>query len=75
MRPAALAYRALLGQVLLQSGNPQAAVVQLEKASPVDRDGSIHFQLANAYRSLGKLDLARRALARQKELQAAAAPR
>ena len=75
LRPAALAYRALLGQVLLQSGNLQAAVVQLEKASPVDRDGSIHFQLANAYRSLGMMDLARRALARQKELQAAVAAR
>ena len=72
LRPTALEYRALLGQVLLQSGHPQAAVVQLEKASAVDRDGSIHFQLANAYRSLGKLELARKALARQKELQAAA---
>ncbi len=75
LRPSALAYRALLGQVLFQSGNAQAAVVQLEKAALVDRDGSIHFQLANAYRSLGKLELSRHALARQKELQAAAASR
>ena len=72
LRPTVLEYRALLGQVLLQAGHPQAAVVQLEKASPMDRDGSIHFQLANAYRSLGKQERARRALARQKELQAAA---
>jgi tetratricopeptide (TPR) repeat protein len=75
LRPAALAYRALLGQVLFQSGNVQAAAVQLEKAASVDRDGSIHFQLANAYRSLGKLELSRHALVRQKELQAAAASR
>ena len=75
LRPDALAYRALLGQVLLQSGNPRAAVVQLEQASPLDRDGSIHFQLANAYRSLGKPELARRALARQEELQQSVAGR
>ena len=75
LRPAALEYRALLGQVLLQLGDPKSAVVQLEKASPLDGDGTLHFQLANAYRSLGKLGLARQALARQKELQATAGQR
>lgn len=71
LRPGLLAAQALLGQVLLQSGDAQAAVAHLERSLSLDRDGSIHFQLANAYRSLGKLELSRQALARQKELQAA----
>jgi len=75
LRPGLLAAQALLGQALLQSGDAQAAVIHLEKALPLDRDGSIHFQLASAYRSLGKPELARQALARQKELRAASGAR
>ncbi|MDR3717206.1 MAG: tetratricopeptide repeat protein [Bryobacteraceae bacterium] len=75
LQPGLLAAQALLGQVLLQSGDAQAAVAHLEKAAPLDRDGSIHFQLASAYRSLGKPELARQALARQRELKAATGTR
>jgi len=75
LQPGLLEAQALLGQVLLQSGDAEAAVVHLEKAAPLDRDGSIHFQLAGAYRSLGKPELARQALVRQKALQSASRTR
>lgn len=75
LRPDMLSAQALLGELLLQAGNAQAAVVHLERALPLDRDGSLHLQLAGAYRQLGKLELAGRALRRQREIQAAAAGR
>jgi tetratricopeptide (TPR) repeat protein len=69
------AAQAMLGRVLLQTGDNRGAVPVLERAARQDRDGSIHFQLAAAYRNLGRTDLARRALARQKEIEEAARTR
>jgi tetratricopeptide (TPR) repeat protein len=61
--------QALLGRVLLQMGHSEEAVAILEKAAPHDVDGSVHFQLAAAYRNLGRPDQARQAIARQKEIE------
>ena len=71
LSPSDLPMQAALGRLLLQMGDDQEAVSHLEKAAPLDKDGSIHYQLATAYRNVGKADLARRALARQQELQKA----
>jgi len=73
--PDDFAAQAMLGRILLQTGDDRGAVAVLERIAPHDRDGSIHFQLAAAYRNSGRTDLARQALARQKELEAAARSR
>jgi len=68
--PGLLPAQAKLGEALLHAGDPAAAIPHLELAESLDKDGSIHFQLAMAYRRTGKPELAARALARYKELQA-----
>ncbi len=72
LSPDVFAMQAMLGRVLLQMGDSQGAAPVLERAAKHDPDGSIHFQLATAYRNLGRADLARQALARQKEIEEAA---
>jgi tetratricopeptide (TPR) repeat protein len=72
LSPDAFAIQAMLGRVLLQTGDSQEAAPVLERAAKHDLDGSIHFQLATAYRNLGRADLARQAVARQKEIEEAA---
>jgi tetratricopeptide (TPR) repeat protein len=67
--PDLLPAQAKLGEALLHGGEAAAAIPHLELAESLDRDGSIHFQLATAYRRVGKADLASRALARWRELQ------
>jgi tetratricopeptide (TPR) repeat protein len=72
LSPDSFPIQAMLGRVLLQTGDSQAAAPVLERAAKQDQDGSIHFQLATAYRNLGRPDLARQASARQKEIEEAA---
>ena len=72
--PDDFAAQATLGRVLLAMGDNQAAILALERVAGRDVDGSIHFQLANAYRTLGRTDLSRRALARQKEIEQSIRP-
>jgi tetratricopeptide (TPR) repeat protein len=69
LSPRDLSKQALLGRVLLQTGHSEEAVSILEKAAQHDVDGSIHFQLAAAYRNVGRPDRARQAIARQKEIE------
>lgn len=69
LSPTLLPAQAKLGEALLLTGAAAAAAAHLELAAPIDTDGSIHFQLATAYRRLGKPDMARRAMARHLELQ------
>jgi hypothetical protein len=45
----------------------------LEAAVPIDRDGSLHYQLALAYRQTGQSDLAAKAMEKYRELSAKAA--
>lgn len=67
--PGLLPAQAKLGEALLSSGSAEEAARHLEAASPMDRDGSIHFQLATAYRRIGRKELADKAMARRTEIQ------
>ena len=72
LSPDDFAIQATFGKVLLLTGRFQEAASILERAASRDSDGSIHFQLAAAYRNLGRADLAKQALAAQKEIEDAA---
>jgi predicted Zn-dependent protease len=68
LEPDLLPAQAKLGEALMRTGNTEGAVPHLERAQSFDRDGSIHFQLAQAYRRLGRMEDAAQASRRQKEL-------
>lgn len=72
LAPGMLPAQAKLGEALLRSGSPAAAIPHLERAAPLDTDGSLHFQLATAYRRVGKPVLAAKAMARRAEIQSRA---
>jgi len=61
--------RATLGKAYLRAGKPEAAVTELEKALSRDFYGDLHYLLYQAYRDLGKLELARVALSRSEEMR------
>ncbi len=61
--PHLLPASAALGQALLQTGQPEAAIPFLVEAKSIDSDGSIHFQLFRAYRLTGRPGEAREAKA------------
>jgi tetratricopeptide (TPR) repeat protein len=44
---------ALLGRVYLETGRPKDAIEQLRLGLDSDRDGTVHFHLARAYRLIG----------------------
>jgi tetratricopeptide (TPR) repeat protein len=69
--PSLLPARASLGRAYLQSGLAARAVPHLRAALPLDEDGSLHFQLARAYQNAGQPELARRTLAKYREIQSA----
>jgi predicted Zn-dependent protease len=60
--------RALLGRVLLQLGRPAEAIPHLLGALPDDTDGSLHYQLAMAYRRTGDEQRAKRAIEEQQKM-------
>jgi tetratricopeptide (TPR) repeat protein len=60
---------ALLGDALVREGQYAQAVVVLEKAAPIDHYGDVHYQLATAYRNLGKPDLAKKAFELSQEIR------
>jgi len=66
--PAMLAAHASLGLALARTGKSAEAVPHLEKALELDDDGSLHFQLANAYRASGNAEKARAAMAQYQEI-------
>jgi tetratricopeptide (TPR) repeat protein len=66
--PAMLAAQASLGLALARVGKSAEAVAHLEKAIELDDDGSLHFQLANAYRASGNAEKARTAMAKYQEI-------
>ena len=68
LSPELLPAQAKLGEALLRMGDATGALPHLERAQAMDRDGSIHFQLAAAYRKLGNAAAASKAIQRQKEL-------
>lgn len=61
--------RSDIGRAYLALGKPAAAVEHLQAASPRDADGSIHYQLAQAYQRLGMRDEARDALTQYRVLE------
>jgi predicted Zn-dependent protease len=54
--------RAVLGRAYLEAGEAGRAVPHLEAGLSTDEDGSVHFQLARAYRETGQPERARRTL-------------
>lgn len=69
--PNLLPARASLGRAYLQTGAAARAVPHLRAALPLDEDGSLHFQLARAYRDAGQPESARQTMAKYREIQSA----
>ncbi len=69
IQPDDLYARAALARGLLQAGRDADAVPHLEKALPLDDDGSLHYQLARAYRAAGQRELALDFLKKYRELK------
>jgi tetratricopeptide (TPR) repeat protein len=65
----------LLGTAYVRLGQNAQAIPELEKAAPWDFYGDVHYQLYVAYRRLGKIELADKALARSQELRRTSAAR
>jgi len=65
--------RNLLGTAYVRLGQDAKAVPELEKAAPFDFYGDVHYQLSVAYRKLGRMELAQKALARSEELRRSSA--
>jgi tetratricopeptide (TPR) repeat protein len=64
--------RLALARAYLQDGRYAAAIPLLEAAIPGDQDGSLHVQLARAYRGMGQREKGDALLAKAGELQRAA---
>jgi predicted Zn-dependent protease len=64
-----LAARAGLGEAYLDADKPELAIPQLEAAVAEDRDGVRHFQLARAYRAVGKQERAAAVLREYREIK------
>ena len=63
-----MAADASMGLALSRTGRNAEAVPHLERALELDDDGSLHFQLANAYRASGNAEKARAAMAQYQEI-------
>lgn len=57
-----------LAQAYLAMGQSKQAILHLKAALPIDKDGSIHYQLARAYQSSGQSDLARAMLQQYQQI-------
>jgi len=58
-----------LGRGYMQAGRAEKAIPHLKIALAADDDGSVHYQLSEAYRSTGRVELARRMLQKFQEMQ------
>jgi tetratricopeptide (TPR) repeat protein len=67
--PSLLEARAVLGKAYLKTGQAAFAAPELERALVLDRYGDLHYVLYQAYRDLGKKDLAQTALAQSQKLR------
>jgi tetratricopeptide (TPR) repeat protein len=67
--PRLLEAHAALGQAYMRLKEPERALPELEKAGTIDFHGDLHYLLYVAYRSVGKNDMAQKALARSQELR------
>jgi tetratricopeptide (TPR) repeat protein len=69
LQPDFIEANSLLGTVYLRLGHAAEAVPKLLKAAPSDHYGNVHYQLYQAYRKLGKPDLAQKELALSQDLR------
>jgi predicted Zn-dependent protease len=67
--PKLLPAQASLGLALARTGKQSEAIPHLVRALELDQDGSLHFQLAAAYRATGQPDKARAAMAQYQEIE------
>jgi predicted Zn-dependent protease len=67
--PQMMQAKAYLARVYLQLGQAENASIYLKEVLPADEDGTLHFELARAYRAAGKADLAKQAMAQYLELK------
>ena len=67
--------RLALARAYLQQGDFAAAIPLIESQLAGDQDGSLHVQLARAYRGIGQKEKAEALLERSQDLQRAAADR
>ena len=67
--PGLLGARAALGKAYLRTSQAALAAPELKKATALDHYGDLHYLLYEAYRYLGKKDLAQTALAQSQELR------
>lgn len=58
-----------LGRAYMQAGLIEKAIPHLEIALPSDDDGSLHYQLAQAYRNAGRNELAREMFHKFQEIE------
>ena len=58
-----------LARADLATGKATEAIPHLKLALPTDEDGSLHFQLAQAYRASGQSELAKKTLADYQAIQ------
>jgi tetratricopeptide (TPR) repeat protein len=68
INPQSLVAHSSLAQAYLAMGKPEQAIPHLKVALPIDRDGSIHYQLARAYQSNGQAELARTMLQQYQQI-------
>ena len=67
--PKSLVAHKSLARADLAAGKATEAIPHLKLALPTDEDGSLHFQLAQAYRASGKPELAKKTLAEYQAIQ------
>lgn len=73
-KPGLVQGHSALGRALLATGDAAGAAPHLEQALPLDEDGSLHYQLAQAYMRTGQAERAKPLLEKYQELQQAAQP-
>lgn len=70
--PKLLRAQAALGRAYLEVGDMAKAVAPLQAALATDQDGTLHYQLARAYRATGRPELATQTLAQFQEIRKSA---
>jgi tetratricopeptide (TPR) repeat protein len=71
--PKSVAAHKSLARAELATGKASAAIPHLKLALPADDDGTLHYQLAQAYQASGQPELARKTLADYQAIQRSAA--
>jgi tetratricopeptide (TPR) repeat protein len=69
MQPDMLSAHAALGMALAMLGKNSEAIPHLQRALSMDDDGSLHYNLARAYRAAGNADGARQAMEQYQQIK------